>query len=66
MNTNPFALVSTSILMSIPILFLIKVHRTIKEEPSIKLDKSILLILNVYNSREKTFPRDSLFLALYL
>jgi len=66
MNTNPFALVSASISMSIPIPFLIKVHGTVRGEPPIKLDKSILLILNTYNPREETFLRGPLFLALHL
>ena len=52
--------------MLISILFLTKVHRIIREEPLIKLDKLILLISSIYNPREKTFPRGPLFLTLYL
>jgi hypothetical protein len=58
--------VSASILRSIPILFFAKVHRTVRGEPLIKLDKSILLISSIYNPKEETFLRGPLFLTLCL
>ena len=66
MNINLFALVSTSILKLTPILFFIKVHRTIRRGPLISLVKLTLLISNVNNPREETFPRPLLFLTYYL
>jgi hypothetical protein len=65
MNANPFTLVSISILRSIPILFFTKVYRTVRGEPPIKLDKSILLISNAYDPKVGTFLRGPLFLNLY-
>ena len=66
MNVNLFALVSTSILKSTPIPFFAKVHRTVRGGPPISLVKLTLLISNVNNPREETFPRPLLFLTYYL
>ena len=63
MNTNLFALVSTSISKSTPILFFAKVHGTVRGGPPISLVKLTSLISSVNNPREETFPRPLLFLT---
>jgi hypothetical protein len=65
MNANPFAPVSASISRSIPIPFFAKVYRTVRGEPPIKFDKSILLISNAYDPKVETFLRGPLFPNLY-
>jgi hypothetical protein len=53
-------------LKSISILFFAKEYRTVKERPFIRLNKSILLILNTNMPKKKTFLKLALFLDLYL
>ena len=63
-NANLFTLVFASILRLTLILFFAKVHRTMRGEPSIKLDKSISCISNTYNPKVETFLKGPLFLTL--
>jgi hypothetical protein len=57
---------SIKTLKSISILFFIKVYKTIKKGPFIRLNESILLILSVNMFKKETFLRLALFLDLYL
>jgi hypothetical protein len=62
-NANLFALVFTSILRLILILFFAKVHKTIRGKPLIRFNKLISYIFSVYNPKVKTFFKDPLFLT---